>query len=155
MGGGCFLLQSHDPLVGSAGHLTGGAAGEGVKKQMNSTATRQLDTAIVTEIRRRGWADARITVQRRSETFQEEIGDWFVLSAEYRDFDNWQIIGRRRTRGELLTLIRGRTKETLAIWPPIEYRKARKVPRRAETAVDYLHTGQDASTTPASPAGAT
>ncbi len=72
---------------------------------MTTKAIRATDDAIRQATIERGCCDASIVPQ-----FVKDYpgvldgGAWYVLSVRYRDDADWEVLGRRRTRAELLQL---------------------------------------------------
>jgi hypothetical protein len=54
----------------------------------------------------KGFADASVVTQNvQDRTGVLDVGAWFVLSVKRSAGDNWELLGRRRTQGELLQLL--------------------------------------------------
>jgi hypothetical protein len=76
-----------------------------------STATEALEQTInTTAVRRLGVADTSIVRVDDKPTYrapapEEWYGVWFTLSVKLLGDVEWKLLGRRRTREELLTLV--------------------------------------------------
>lgn len=65
------------------------------------------ETAIRTAAIAKGYAEVSVAPQTVNRQSAPDAGDWFVLSVKRHDDDDWKMLGRRRTRGELIELLRG------------------------------------------------
>jgi hypothetical protein len=75
---------------------------------MASPSEPVTDDTIQTLARERGYADASVvplTVSERN-AFEGDQGPWFVLSVKRNADDEWQMIGRRRTKADLIGLLK-------------------------------------------------
>ena len=71
---------------------------------MTTKAIRATDDAIRQAVIERGFADASVVIQNVLERPGVlDGGKWFVLSVCYREGE-WEVLGRRRSRAELLAL---------------------------------------------------
>jgi len=73
-----------------------------------ATTENTTDASIRNAAIAHGWIDAAIIQQTENERFAlpETQGEWLCLSVKLHCDDDWQLLGRRRTRGELLGLLR-------------------------------------------------
>jgi hypothetical protein len=67
--------------------------------------TRAIDDAIRAAAKARGYADAAVARQYVHGSHQLDAGEWLVLSVKRHEGDEWQLLGRRRTRQELLAML--------------------------------------------------
>jgi hypothetical protein len=72
-----------------------------------STALRTIDQQIVDAAIRAGFNDASVVRQSLSPSaaHRYDAGEWFCLSVKYRPDGEWELLGRRRSRGELLEMV--------------------------------------------------
>jgi hypothetical protein len=53
-----------------------------------------------------GYAAISVAPQTVNRTSAPDSGDWFVLSIKRQAGDDWELLGRRRTRLELLAMVK-------------------------------------------------
>jgi hypothetical protein len=71
-----------------------------------TTALRISDRDIIDAARARGYHDAAVVVQNIPEHKHDfDHGRWFGMFVKFTAGDDWQLIGRRRTRQELLAML--------------------------------------------------
>jgi len=75
----------------------------------------ETDAAIRAAMIARGWHDVSITPQTVRSS-GHDAGDWLILSAQFRPDTTWQVVGRRRSRKELIEMIEGRSAKSLRRW---------------------------------------
>jgi hypothetical protein len=73
--------------------------------------TRAIDDAIRAAAKARGYADAAVARQYVHGSHQLDAGEWLVLSVRFKPGTDWEVIGRRRSRGELLQLLEATPKQ--------------------------------------------
>jgi hypothetical protein len=73
---------------------------------MTVASNDSADNAIRTAAINQGFADASV-VQHRARDQKDGLdkGTWFVLSVKRHNGDEWELLSRRRTEAELLTVI--------------------------------------------------
>jgi hypothetical protein len=77
----------------------------GDRMTTNSTAT--TDEMIRAAAIAKGYSDASVVTQKvQDRPGALDVGNWSVLSIKRSAGDDWELLGRRRTPGELLELLR-------------------------------------------------
>lgn len=74
---------------------------------MTTNLTASTDDTIRAAAIAKGFADASVVTQHvQDRTGVLDVGAWFVLSVKRSAGDEWELLGRRRTQGELIQLLR-------------------------------------------------
>jgi len=68
-----------------------------------ATFARTIESEIADVAYKRGFVDATVSPQSVRFPSSTDSGDWFVLAVK---LDSWHVVGRRRTRSELLELVK-------------------------------------------------
>ena len=74
---------------------------------MTTNSTAVIDKTIHAAAIAKGFFDATVVTQTVQDRFGAlDVGSWFVLSVKRSVSDEWELLGRRRTQGELIQLLR-------------------------------------------------
>jgi hypothetical protein len=74
---------------------------------MTTNTTTATDDAIRAAAIAKGYSDASVVTQKvQDRPGALDVGSWAVLSIKRTAGDDWELLGRRRTPGELLELLR-------------------------------------------------
>lgn len=73
----------------------------------STASTTTTDDAIRAAAIAKGYSDASVVTQKvQDRAGALDVGNWSVLSIKRNAGDDWELLGRRRTPGELLELLR-------------------------------------------------
>lgn len=73
---------------------------------MTTNLTDTIEDTIRDAARAKGFADASIVPQNVQDRIGAlDVGGWFVLSVKRQAEDDWELLGRRRTKEELIGLV--------------------------------------------------
>jgi hypothetical protein len=75
---------------------------------MTTNSTAVIDDTIHAAAIAKGFADASVVTQNvQDRNGALDVGCWLVLSVKRQAGDEWELLGRRRTEAELLSMIQG------------------------------------------------
>ena len=75
---------------------------------MTTNQTPMIDNTIRAAAIAKGFADASVVTQNvKDRNGALDVGAWLVLSVKRQASDEWELLGRRHTEAELLSMIQG------------------------------------------------